>query len=83
MLADVRKQLQVPQCIVVTAMRPDMVLYTVHECERNVYFSELMTPSEDVTEEALKKEEANVCRTCSESEGMRLASTYKTSGDSH
>ena len=35
-LADVRRQLQVAQCIVVTAMRPDMVLHS--ECERIVYF---------------------------------------------
>ena len=41
LLADVRRQLQGPPCIVVTAMRPDM-LYS--ECERTVYFIELMIP---------------------------------------
>ena len=46
-------QLQVPQCIVVTAMRPDMELYS--ECERIVYFIELIIPFEDATEEASER----------------------------
>ena len=50
-LADVERQLQVPQCIAVTAMRPDMALYS--ECERIVYF-ELTIPFEDAIEEAFK-----------------------------
>ncbi|XP_029110644.1 uncharacterized protein LOC108923472 [Scleropages formosus] len=39
LLADVGKQLQVPQIIAVTSLRPDMVLYS--EGERTVYFVEL------------------------------------------
>ena len=38
LLADVGSQFQVPQCIVVTAMRPGMMLYC--ECERIVCFIE-------------------------------------------
>ena len=53
LLADVGRQLQVPQCIVVTAMRPDMVLYS--ECERIVYFIELTIPFEDAIEEAFER----------------------------
>ena len=53
MLADVGRQLQVPKCIVVTAMRPDMVLYS--ECEHTVYFIELMIPFEDVIEKAFER----------------------------
>ena len=45
MLADIGRELQVPQCIVVTAMRLDRVLYS--ECERIVYFTELMIPFDD------------------------------------
>ena len=41
------------QCIAVTAMRPDMVLYS--ECERIVYFIELMIPFEDVIEKAFER----------------------------
>ena len=52
-LADVRRQLQVPKCIVVAAMRPDMVLYS--ECECIVYFIELMIPFEDAIEEAFER----------------------------
>ena len=37
-LADVRRELQVPEYIAVTAMGPDMVLYS--ECECTVYFIE-------------------------------------------
>ena len=44
-LADVGRQLKVPQCIVVTAMRPDMVLYP--ECEHIFYFIEFTIPFED------------------------------------
>ena len=45
---------EVPQCIVVTvAMRPDMVFYS--ECERIVYFIELMIPFEDVIEKAFER----------------------------
>ena len=47
LLADLGRQ-QVPPCIVVTAMRPDMVLYS--ECERIVYFTELIIPLEHVIE---------------------------------
>ena len=50
LLADVRRQLQVSQCIVVTAMKPDMMLYS--ECVHIVYFIELMIPFEDAIEEA-------------------------------
>ena len=32
LLADVGRQLQVPQCIDVTAMRPDMVMYSLCVC---------------------------------------------------
>ena len=53
MLADVRRQLQVLQCVAVTAMRPDMVLYS--ECERIVYFIELTIPFEDKIEEAFER----------------------------
>ena len=47
LLADVGKKWQVPQCIVVTAMRPDMVLNS--ECERIVYV-ESKIPFEDAVE---------------------------------
>ena len=53
MLADVERQLQVPEYIVVTAMRPDMVLYS--ECECVVYFIELTIPFEDAIEEAFER----------------------------
>ena len=52
LLADVGRQLQVPQCIVVT-MRPDMVLYS--ECKRIVYIIELTIPFEDAIEEAFER----------------------------
>ena len=52
LLADVRRHFQVPQFIVVTVMRPYMVLYS--ECERIVYFIELTIPFEDVIEEAFE-----------------------------
>ena len=51
-LADVGRQLQVPQCIVVTAMRPDMVLNS--ECEHVVYCIELTIPFEEAIEEAFE-----------------------------
>lgn len=70
------RQLQVPQCIVETTMRPDMALYS--ECERIFYFIELMIPFEDANEEAF---EAKVSGTGTRNEGMRLASTNKTSVD--
>ena len=53
MLADVGRQLQVPQCAVMTAIRPFIVLYS--ECERNVYFIELTIPFEDVIQEAFER----------------------------
>ena len=53
LLADLRRQLQVPKHIVVTAMRPDGVLFS--KCERIVYFIELTIPFEGVTEEAFEK----------------------------
>ena len=53
LLADDGRQLQVPQYIVVTGMRPDMVLYS--ECEHIIYFIELMIPLEDVIEEAFER----------------------------
>ena len=49
LLTDGGNQLQVPQCIVVTAMIPGMVLYS--ECKRIVYFIELTLPFEDAIEE--------------------------------
>ena len=56
LLADVSRQLQVPQCIAVTvAMRPDMVLYS--ECEGIVYCFELTIPSEDTMEKAFERKE--------------------------
>ena len=51
LLADLGRQ-QVPPCIVVTAMRPDMVLYS--ECERIVYFIEWTIPFQDMIEEAFE-----------------------------
>ena len=45
--------LKVPQCIAVTARRPDIVLYS--ECERIVYFFELTIPFEDAIEEAFER----------------------------
>ena len=56
-LADARRQFQVPQCVVVTALSPDMVLYS--ESEHIVYFIELPIPFEDVTEEALERKNLN------------------------
>ena len=53
LLADVGRQLQVSKCIVVTAMRPDKVMYS--ECECISYFTELMIPFEDVIEEAFER----------------------------
>ena len=47
MLADVGGQLQVPQCIVVTAIRTDMVLYS--GCEHIVYFIGLLIQTPDTT----------------------------------
>ena len=44
---------EVPKCIVVVAVRPDMVLYS--ECERIVYFIELTIPFEDAIEEAFDR----------------------------
>ena len=38
LLANVRRHLQVPQCSVMTSMRPDMVLYS--ECGCILYFVE-------------------------------------------
>ena len=65
---------------VATAMRPDMVLYS--ESEHIVYCIVLTIPFEDAVEEAFeRKKEAKVCGTGSGSEGIRLASTHKTSGD--
>ena len=55
MLADVGRQLQVPQCVVVTALRPDVVLYS--EYERTAYFTELTIPIEDALEEASERKE--------------------------
>ena len=52
-LADVERQHQVPQCIVETAMRPAMVLYS--ECICIVDFIELMTPFEDAIQEAFER----------------------------
>ena len=57
MLADVGGQLQVPQCIVVTAMRPGVVLYS--ECKCIVYFIELMIPFENAMEEAFERTKLN------------------------
>ena len=51
MLADVRRQ--VPQYIVVTNKRPDMLLYS--DCKCIVYFIELAIPFEDVIEKALER----------------------------
>ena len=51
--ADVGRQLQVPQCIVATAMRPDMMLFS--ECDRIVYFIKLTIPFEDAIEEAFER----------------------------
>ena len=53
-----------------------MELYS--ECERIVYFIELMIPFEDANEEAF---EAKVSGTGTRNEGMRLGSTHETSGD--
>ena len=53
LLADLRSQLQVPKHIVVTAMRPDGVLFS--KCDRIVYFIELTIPFEDVIEEAFQR----------------------------
>ena len=50
---DIRRQPQVPQCIVVTAMRPDMVLYS--ECECIVHFIELTISFEDEIAEAFER----------------------------
>ena len=40
-------------CIIVIAMKPDMVLYS--ECERLVYFTELTIAFEDVIKEPFKR----------------------------
>ena len=45
--------LQVPQCIVVTAMRPDMALFS--KCECIVYFTELTIPFGNGIEEAFER----------------------------
>ena len=58
LLVDVGGQLQVPQCILVTAMRPDMMLYS--ECARIVYFIQLMIPFEDVPEEVLWRDSVSL-----------------------
>ena len=48
----VGRQLRTQQDIVMTAMKPDMVLYS--ECERTVYYIDLMIPFEDAIEEAFE-----------------------------
>ena len=52
-MADVGRQ--VPQCIVVTAMRPGMVLYS--DWERIICFIELTIPFEEAIEEAFERKE--------------------------
>ena len=52
-IGDVGRQLQVPQCIVVTTMIPDMVLCSESECI--IYFIESKIPFEDTIEEASKR----------------------------
>ena len=47
-IADVKTPFQVPQYIVVTALRQGMVLYS--ECECVVYFIEVTIPYEDAIE---------------------------------
>ena len=50
--ADPGRQLQVLQCIGVTVVRPDMVLYS--ECEHIVYFIELTVPLDERLRKPLK-----------------------------
>lgn len=53
LLVDVGSKLQVPECIVVTTLRPDVVLYS--ESKRIVYFIELTVPFEDEVDGAYER----------------------------
>ncbi|XP_076879265.1 uncharacterized protein LOC143527830 [Brachyhypopomus gauderio] len=53
LLVDVGCKLQVPECIVVTNLRPDVVLYS--ESKRIVYFIELTVPFEDEVDAAYER----------------------------
>ena len=68
--------LKVPQCIDVTAVRPDVALYS--ECQGIVYFIESTIPFEDAIEEAFERKKLKYCGTGSGSKGTRLESTHKT-----
>ncbi|KPP56772.1 hypothetical protein Z043_125576, partial [Scleropages formosus] len=64
LVADLDKQLQMPQCIEVTALRPDIVLYS--EGARVVYFTELTIPFEDALEDAFERKNLKYTEVASE-----------------
>uniref|UniRef100_A0A3B1K6T8 Reverse transcriptase domain-containing protein n=1 Tax=Astyanax mexicanus TaxID=7994 RepID=A0A3B1K6T8_ASTMX len=53
LLVDVGSKLQIPECILVTTLRPDVVLYS--ESKRIVYFIELTVPFEDEVDGAYER----------------------------
>lgn len=72
MLVDVGQLLTVPPEIVITNLRPDLVLWS--NSQHRVYFVELTVPWEDVMEEAFERKRLCYKLRCSRGRTERLES---------